>query len=169
VARCSVLNLFSGWRHDAWERSFRASNQRLRIESRVLRHVRRYRQSRSRSHESGGQLFGTVTPDLVTICAVSGPHARDQRSRYSFRSDPGGAQRAINRFAKRRLHYLGEWHTHAEDRPRPSASDYVAIRAIFEHSELNTAALILLIVGLAPADWDVGVWYMNASGGLVPV
>jgi integrative and conjugative element protein (TIGR02256 family) len=144
----------------AWERSILGASQCLRIEPRVLRHVRKYRQSLPTKPEAGGQLFGTVTDSLVRISAVSGPHRSDQRSRYAFRSNPHAAQESIEAQAERGLLYLGEWHTHAENVPHPSASDSSALRAILEKSRLNTNALVLVIVGLAKPDADLGVWYM---------
>jgi integrative and conjugative element protein (TIGR02256 family) len=149
------------WRSSsAWERSIFATVQRLRIEPCVLRHLRRYRQSRSMQSEAGGQLFGTVTNSLVRISAASGPHRSDQRSRYGFRSNPTAAQRSIEAYASRGLLYLGEWHTHAENVPNPSGDDANALRAILEKSQLNTDALVLVIIGLAKSDADLGVWYM---------
>ena len=147
----------------AWERSILGTDQRLRIEPRVLRHIRRYRQSRDMQPEAGGQLFGTVTDSLVRISAVSGPRRGDERSRYAFRSNPRTAQISIQEHAERGLLYLGEWHTHAENVPSPSQSDASALRAILENSQLNTDALVLVIAGFANPDSDLGVWYMKKA------
>jgi integrative and conjugative element protein (TIGR02256 family) len=145
---------------------FPGSTQRLRIEPSVLDRVRRYRQSKLSEPEAGGQLFGMVTPQLVTVNAASGPHRSDERSRYSFRSDPRIAQSEIKRFAGRGLVYLGEWHTHAEAQPRPSESDRAAVLGIVEHSRLNTSNLVLIIIGLAEPNDDLGVWYLGPTGAL---
>lgn len=150
----------------SWEQRFPDSHQCLRIEPSVLRHIRRHRQVQQSSPEAGGQLFGRVTDTLVSITHAAGPRAGDERGRFTFRSDPETAQADIGRFARRGLLYLGEWHTHAEAIPRPSGSDEHAMRQIYARSRLNTAALLLVIIGLGEADDDLGVWYIADSGGL---
>jgi integrative and conjugative element protein (TIGR02256 family) len=161
VARPGWLSMLRWLKSSAWEGGILGSDQRLRIESQVLRHVRRFRQSSDVRPEAGGQLFGTVTDSLVRVIAASGPHRSDQRSRYAFRSNPRTAQTSIEAHAKHGLLYLGEWHTHAENVPNPSETDAGAIRAILQKSQLNTDALVLMIVGLAKPDADLGVWYMR--------
>lgn len=94
---------------------------------------------------------------------VTGPYLSDEKARYFFRSNPHRAQAAIQRFARRGLLYLGEWHTHAEPKPSPSFSDEDAMRTIFARSHLNTTALLLLIIGFAEPDDDIGIWYIDAS------
>jgi integrative and conjugative element protein (TIGR02256 family) len=163
VGRRGWLSMLRWLRSNTWERSIFGSDQHLGIDPRVLRHVRRYRQSREGQPEAGGQLFGTVTKSLVRISAASGPHRSDQRSRYAFRSNPHTAQTFIEAHAERGLLYLGEWHTHAENVPSPSETDVSALRAILQNSQLNTDALVLMIVGLARPDADLGVWYMKRT------
>src|SRR5690606_19169957 len=72
---------------------------------------------------------------------------RDERARYRYRSHPPSAQRAIRRQARSGLIYLGEWHTHAENVPRPSRFDESALRALRSRSEIRVRSLLLLIVG----------------------
>ena len=45
------------------------------------------------------------------------------------------------------LLYVGEWHTHAEDRPDASGLDDAAMSMLLERSQLNSNALLMLIVG----------------------
>jgi len=158
------LRLLLGGSTRRWERPFPQSDQSLRIDAAVLRHLRRHRQVKSSAREAGGQLYGRVTNELVTVSHTAGPHASDERGRFAFRSDPQRAQADIERFAGRRLLYLGEWHTHAEAVPHASASDEHAMRQIYVRSQLNTAALLLVIVGFAKPDEDIGVWYIDAGG-----
>ena len=120
-----------------WEQPFPHSHQCLRIEPSVLRHIRRHRQVQRTSPEAGGQLFGRVSDDLVTVTHVAGPRAADERNRFTFRSDPVRAQADIERFARRGLLYLGEWHTHAEAIPHPSGSDEHAMQQIYARSDLT--------------------------------
>ena len=163
------LNGLLRGRFQRWERPIPQSDQFLRIVPSVLRHIRRHRQASFAAREAGGQLFGRLTPELVLVSHVSGPYARDERGRYTFRSNPQAAQMAIERFARRGLLYLGEWHTHAEDVPRPSADDDQALRQIFARSQRNSSALLLVILGLGKPDIDIGVWYLDASGHLCAI
>jgi hypothetical protein len=43
------------------------------------------------------------------------------------------------------------------------------MRSLYSRSHLSTSALLLLIVGYANPDGDVGVWYIDSSCGLHPV
>jgi integrative and conjugative element protein (TIGR02256 family) len=128
-----------------WRKSGTA--QRIRITDAVLNHVAKYQQHALSATEAGGQLFGTVSATEVRVVAAVGPHRRDERSRYRYRSDPQSAQRAISEQAKNGLLYLGEWHTHAEDLPSPSGDDRDAMTALTEKSSLCIDAALLLIVG----------------------
>jgi integrative and conjugative element protein (TIGR02256 family) len=149
-----------------WEQQFPHSDQCLRIEPSVLRYIRRHRQAQQPSREAGGQLFGRVTGDLVTVTHAAGPRSADERRCFTFRSDPVSAQADIERFARRGLLYLGEWHTHAEAIPRPSGSDECAMQQIHARSHLNTTALLLVILGFGEPDEDLGVWYIDDGGVL---
>jgi len=159
--RC-ILNRRS--RH--WERLIPGSTQSVRIEPSVLRHIRAHRQAGVAAHEAGGQLFGRVTPERVVVTHAVGPRSSDERHRFGFRSNPQTAQAAIERFARRGRLYLGEWHTHAEAVPHFSGVDEQAMRQIYTRSTLNTAALLLIILGLAAPDDDIGVWYLDSAGAL---
>lgn len=170
MAACRVLSgLLRRASAQPWERTFPGARQSLRIEPSVLRHIRRYRQVRPSAREGGGQLYGAVTDERVTVSHVAGPRRTDERGRFWFRSDPKKAQIDIERFARRSLLYLGEWHTHAEAAPRPSGSDEQAMRQIYARSLLNTNALLLVILGCVKSGDDIRVWYLDGSGVLQPL
>lgn len=122
-------------------------DQRVRLCTDVLSHVRGHRQLSSRATEAGGQLFGTITTELIDVTKATGPYAGDERSRYRYRSSPAAAQRAIQEQSQAGLLYLGEWHTHAEDLPGASGLDDDAMRLLLARSQLNSNALLMLIVG----------------------
>ena len=122
-------------------------DQRVRLCVNVISHVRGHRQLSSRATEAGGQLFGTVSADLIDVTDATGPYKGDERSRYRYRSDPAAAQRAIQLQSKAGLLYLGEWHTHAEDHPGASGLDKDAMQLLVARSQLNSNSLLMLIVG----------------------
>ena len=142
------------------------SDQIVVLEMGAKRHLDKHRPKRFWGAEAGGQLFGFVTAAEVRICAATGPYRGDERARYSYRSDPASAQRAIAKATRKQMIYIGEWHTHAEATPRPSGCDLLAIEALAKKSKLSTNALILLILG--QRKWPEGLSIcIYTSGNLV--
>jgi integrative and conjugative element protein (TIGR02256 family) len=125
-------------------------SQALIFTDEVIQYVTAYQQNSTCATESGGQLFGTVTEELVTIVAAAGPYTNDERGRYHYRSNPHGATKAIETHEAAGLTYLGEWHTHAECRPRPSSIDIETMLTLVQRSTLRASAAMLLIIGCCP-------------------
>ena len=149
--------------HTAIEGRLNGVDQRLQLSPEVLAHVRRHRQTSARATEAGGQLFGTIAPELITVSRAIGPYPGDERSRYRYRSHPAAAQQAIRQQSKAGLLFLGEWHTHAEDAPDASGLDDDAMRRILERSELNSNALLMLIVGRNATVDGLSLWTVAAD------
>lgn len=139
------------------------TSQALSIARTALRHVRRHRQSTPWATEAGGQLFGTLDAAHICVTEASGPYAGDERSRYRYRSNPAAAQRAIEDRHKRGLLYVGEWHTHAEDYPSASGLDDDAMRRLIASSQLNSNALLMMIVGRARSAEGLAVWSVSSA------
>lgn len=153
--------------------------QRVRLDPYVLDRVDRHRQTSSEATEAGGQLFGNITAELIDVTTATGPYKGDERTRFSHRSNPGAAQRAVEvQSAAGRL-YLGEWHTHAEHRPVASGADRDAIERLIGSSTTNTNSLLMLIVGRAEGSdglalltvssrADFTVWCLAAAAACPP-
>lgn len=139
------------------------TSQALSISLPALQHVSRHRQSTPWATEAGGQLFGTLNATQVCVTEASGPYTGDERSRFRYRSNPAAAQRAIEDRHKRGLLYLGEWHTHAEDRPSASGLDDDAMRRLIASSQLNSNALLMMIVGRARGAAGLAVWSVSSA------
>lgn len=137
--------------------------QALSIARQVVQHVSRHRQTTAWATEAGGQLFGTLSAAEVCVIEASGPYVGDERSRYRYRSNPAAAQRAIEDRHKRGLLYLGEWHTHAEDYPSASGLDADAMRRLIASSQLNSNALLMMIVGRARSAEGLAVWSVSSE------
>ena len=133
------------------------------LESAVVKHVCKHRQLSWSAREAGGQLFGTVADNHVVVHVATGPYCRDVRGRFHYRSHAPSAQRAIRRQARSGLVYLGEWHSHAENVPRPSGADEDAMKVLKDKSELRVQSLILLIVGRGPP--PAGFYLCSTDGG----
>ncbi len=131
------------WRHAGL-------SQVIKFNDDVVTHVIRHQQDKLGSPEAGGQLFGTILDDTVWVTHVSGPYVTDEQGRRYYRSDPAAAARTIGKYESMGLHYLGEWHTHAEDRPVPSGADIEAMLTLIRKSMLTANAAMLLIVGRLP-------------------
>ena len=139
-------------------------DQRIILQAPVVAYVQRHRQLNSDASEAGGQLFGALFAEAVTIQAASGPYTGDERSRYRYRSNPRAAQEAIEQQAKLGRLYLGEWHTHAEDRPSASSLDVDAMKRLISNSNLNSSALLMLIVGRKRGAEGLALWSATSEG-----
>lgn len=135
-----------------------AVEQRVELSADAMIHMRGYRQMSVRATEAGGQLFGTITPQLIRVSKATGPYPADERSRYRYRSNPASAQRAVQKQFQAGLLYLGEWHTHAEDHPDASSLDDEAMRLLLKRSQLNSNALLMLIVGRKTTIDSIALW-----------
>ena len=132
------------------EYSLGSSGQKLVLGDRALNYMKRHQQTRWWQREAGGQLFARFHDQLLFVDEATGPRSGDKRSRISYIPYPVAEQREINERFKLGLHYVGDWHTHPEDFPAPSASDLVSIRNCFKKSLHDLNAFLLVIVGLAP-------------------
>ena len=76
--------------------------------------------------ESGGVLLGTVHSDGLLVTVATTPTRRDRQLRYFFERLPFGHRviaRQLWRGSGGLTRYIGEWHTHPQDVPAPSAID----------------------------------------------
>ncbi|MCU8496508.1 Mov34/MPN/PAD-1 family protein [Vibrio vulnificus] len=96
--------------------------------------------------ESGGMLFGTFKNGLVEIQSISEPNFFDRRAKTRFVLHKGKANKTIERFHKKGLHYLGDWHTHSEESPNPSREDINTIRSTFNESSHQLRFFIIMIL-----------------------
>lgn len=137
-------------------------SQNIFIESQVVDYLIKNRQRHVWCSEAGGQLFGTISSQTITIKCASGPYPKDDRGPRHYRSHPKSAQRELTRQNKLGNVYLGEWHTHAEKKPKISQDDVDAMKRIMEHSKLAINGLLLIIVGQSLSNKDISVYsYMD--------
>jgi len=123
---------------------------RVHILDSVLRIFDLHKQIGPKSPESGGVLLGQVNDNNIYIMKASTPSVRDKSSRTFFVRDKVVAQSIIDyEFfnSNRKTIYLGEWHTHPEETPKPSSTDNKMIKAQFSKNELNEPFLVQIIRG----------------------
>lgn len=103
----------------------------------------------SPASENGGILIGHHSAkDIQVVKATdAGPNAR--RSPCGFLRDTAYCQRILDaEFAASGADYLGEWHSHVVDLPRPSKGDLQTLAAIILDPDYNlpSFAMVLAIV-----------------------
>ena len=88
-----------------------------------------------------------------------------QASKYSFERSTKGVENEFTEFytGNPSKFYVGEWHTHPDNSPIPSATDISAINTIINSKNTSIANPILLIIGYSKAVVSFGfyVWFEN--------
>ncbi|MGD0958290.1 MAG: Mov34/MPN/PAD-1 family protein [Methylomonas sp.] len=123
------------------------------IEENVLNLVESYRQNSPKKPESGGILLGYRRESHLHVIDATSPQPFDKRSRFNFfRKDRKHQDFAIKKWLSSRetIDYVGEWHTHPENSPNPSALDVSEWRKIIE---VRQNSMIFLIVGINREIW----------------
>lgn len=124
----------------------------------------KHTQSMDSDREAGGLLLGTVHGSHMFIEQATVPTARDKRLRFLFERMPFGHEAvALAQWAASngRVRYLGEWHTHPEDHPRPSdldRSEWIRLAA----RRLDKRPLLSVVVGRQ--DLYVGLVLSSGQG-----
>lgn len=109
-----------------------------------------YRQEEPASVESAGLLIGYFNRNgEVLIDTFTTPKASDQRTRTTFKLDSQAHQTEIEEAytaSEQLLGYVGTWHTHPQDVPRPSSPDKTDWRT-HEHDN-SDRPLFFIVVGI---------------------
>ena len=127
----------------------------------------RHRQTRFYHREAGGQLFGSVGPRRWTVSHATGPNPEDRRFRFGFKPDRAREQAEIEDFHSRGFDYLGDWHTHPEDLPRPSTRDLSSIDEIVRLSRHHLPGFLLCIVGRRMSAGDLWLSFHSGNGDAI--
>lgn len=112
--------------------------------------------------EAGGILLGHVRGVHLEILEATVPTPKDHRLKYFFERLLHGHQGIAERRWRDTnglVRYLGEWHTHPEDRPTPSGLDISEWRKLAS-SRKDRRPMLAAIVGRQ----DLRVEYMSAAG-----
>ena len=126
-----------------------SSGQVVVLPAEVVRKFRRCRQKRWYQREAGGQLFARLSLPRILIEEATGPRRTDRRTRTSYLPDRAAEQREIDSRHPEGLHYVGDWHTHPEEIPCPSALDIASISDSVRKSTHALNGFLLVIVGQA--------------------
>jgi integrative and conjugative element protein (TIGR02256 family) len=138
----------------------------LELSVSVLEHFTTHKQFGHRSKEAGGQIFANLDePGILRVIDVSGPRSTDIRSLFGYLPNRRQERAEIAERYKRNLHFVGDWHTHAEYSPNPSATDNASMREMVQRSAHDLPGYILVIVGRAifPSGLHVSFHRKNGS------
>lgn len=142
-----------------WQSPINAGGKIL-IEPPVIALVRSYCQHQTDRPESGGILLGYRRGSHLHIVAATTPQHDDQRMRFRFfRRDLNHQKIAIRQWnlSGNTMDYVGEWHTHPEQDPTPSALDLSEWRKICSARQTQ---MVFLITG-----WTGTLWLGIDEGG----
>lgn len=117
------------------------------LEPEVVAVFLRHRQDAPTKLEAGGILLGHRRGPHLHVVEATEPTKHDKRARTRFDRAPTiHRDLALDRWGRSGhiVDYLGEWHTHPEEDPRPSSIDLDAWRAIYGH---RSVPMIFIIVG----------------------
>lgn len=124
------------------------------LESSVVATLDRYRQDAPAKPEAGGLLLGYRRGANLHVVTASEPRSTDSRSRFAFERRARGHQELADaqwRLTDGLIDYLGEWHTHPEDDPSPSAVDRAAWQTIVANRAPHR--MLFVIVGRTGHFW----------------
>lgn len=126
---------------------------RILVEAEPLELMDRHWQDKIGKPESGGILLGYRRGAHLHVTMATKPQAADRGWRYLFKRSARYHQEiAFHQWnaSERTMDYLGEWHTHPQHHPSPSATDISEWRKICSQRQ---APMIFLIIG-----WSGELW-----------
>lgn len=136
-----------------------SQGHRFKLASIVVKQLRTYAQIDKHIHEAGGILLGRYLLDTndVMVDQITVPAKSDKRNRRSFIRETAFHQEAVDQVWKASngtCHYLGEWHTHPEQKPAPSPIDTANWNRLLIHYQEDPDPLYFIIVGTK----DISAW-----------
>lgn len=111
----------------------------------ILTQFKIHIQSLDTDKEAGGILIGEIRDDNYVVLAITEPQRKDGRSRCGFCRKDKNHIKLFTEFHQKNsnLTYIGEWHTHPEKKPSPSAIDVREWDKIKKAVKHNFIVLIL--------------------------
>ena len=126
------------------------SGQCIVIDSMVQEHFASHKQLSWWQSEAGGHLYARMEGNVIRVVRATGPQPGDLRRRFFFSFSKMRAQTEIDQQFLEGLEYVGDWHTHPEDKPTPSNIDIATMKSRFHLSEHRLQAFLFVIVGKKP-------------------
>ena len=125
----------------------------------ILDRLNKFRQCGNHEKESGGIFLGNRRGENLELVEATVPKSGDKNGRYFFHRLSTAHQKTADKLwvdSGFTVTYVGEWHTHPEKVPRPSAHD---IREWKSKLTGYGYPLILIIIG-QEKNW-LGSFYLD--------
>ena len=107
-------------------------------------------------YECGGILIGYYIEDRTTAVVTE---ITDQigKHRSRFSREESGLIKLLTKLWSKGYYYIGEWHYHPDNSPRPSNIDLITMRKLSMCNELKCPEPILMIIGDKDGNWNYNV------------
>ncbi|NJE79993.1 hypothetical protein E0L17_01410 [Olsenella sp. SW781] len=124
----------------------------LSIASEAINRLQDYLKDAGFNSESGGILLGCQQENSLDcfILDFTLPNPEDDAGPYYFVRKARPAEKLIERIwhkSNGKINYIGEWHTHNEDRPTPSSTDMALLRQAATSGASPYGFVFLIIIG----------------------
>lgn len=129
--------------------STKDKKQLIYIDPNALELMISFQQDQMKKPEAGGILLGKVRGSHLEVVEVTTPSIQDKQSRFMFeRSSLPHKEIANDRWQSSlgTVRYIGEWHTHPEDFPTPSALDISEWKDL-ARNRVDKRPLLAIIIG----------------------
>ena len=137
------------------------------FEDSVLENLYSNIQQAKNDHERGGLLLGRIFPDdnkiVVTEVTTPTPISSGITTLCVDLEDANKYMRRRWKESGGKITYIGDWHTHPEQRPSPSMTDRFTFFDTYRNSRIDQNLLLCVIVGTEPA-LNQGIWVGAQSG-----
>ena len=137
---------------------FLAGSRLVTLADKIGETIQRFTKIPESELEAGGILLGCYRGPHIEVIECTVPLPRDRRTRFGFvRRDPGHQRAAIAAWkaSGRTAGFVGEWHTHPEEHPRPSPVDRNSWNQLMRAR--ITDPLIFLVAGRGGFHCEVGL------------
>lgn len=142
------------------ELTFQLSNGGvIKITEAVVKDITSYIQKDKKDTEAGGILMGRFIKNSknIIIDKITEPMRGDLRTRYTFKRASPAHQKILDQEwekSKGTCNYLGEWHTHPEEKPEPSGVDKRDWKRKLKTDEFSSRYLYFIILGIE----EIAIW-----------
>jgi len=118
----------------------------------------KYRQLELEHLEACGVLIGNhkIDGNMIYIKSATIPQRKDLRKRCSFKLDSVSHQIILDKYFKESNYedvYIGTWHTHPEDNPKPSSTDISDWKKQYKANYQLFDKMIFIIVGVKKTNY----------------
>ena len=137
---------------------FNTFDLNIQISEQAYATMMNYRQLNEDEIEKGGLLMGQLFPYENTIIITNILASNDSDSdRHNIKLNIECLQNQMNIIweeSKGTITYIGDWHTHPQQNPRPSFIDYQTFFKNFYTSKFDQNILLYLILGSSNEIWS---------------